>query len=439
MATTFVAEALFAHLQARLTTSPVPRWVAGACAVGAVFSKESAVLLPVACFAFDRWACPRGPGRGALREVALLGGVSAACVFALWRISPQVAGEAYALSASPAHWLANLFTYGAWLVRVWDPIRDRSATVQPGLFGWGAVVFAAWTLLAFRERAERARPITTGLAVFLLMIAPVIPLAQHSYLYYMLTPLVGVCLAAAGLFAHVDRRLPAPAANLVLVLLGSAYVGNEAVQVHARATLAFGGIVVDRVSRESGLVRNSIGDLRAAGVSGDTVVLPAPFRQVAVNATEGVVDSSGSGFSRAAYIPLVSALREGRVIPLYLPDVTVLGMGDRLPREWGRARAFVFDNDGHLAGIGRGATALDSLSVDFMEAKRWTEVRDASTRLIELGHDGPEVRWRLGAALARLGDERGGLEQANLLLSRWPDSPRARLIRENANRARMRP
>ena len=182
----------------------------------------------------------------------------------------------------------------------------------------------------------------------------------------MLTPLVGVCLAAAGLFAHVDRRLPAPAANLVLVLLGSAYVGNEAVQVHARATLAFGGIVVG--SREPGeragpeLDRGSSGGRRELG---DTVVPLAPFRQLAVNATEGVVDSSGSGFSRAAYIPLVSALREGPCDPA-LPAGRHRARHGRSPAEGvGRARAFVFDNDGHLAGIGRGATALDSLSVDF--------------------------------------------------------------------------
>ena len=110
-------------------------------------------------------------------------------------------------------------------------------------------------------------------------------------------------------------------------------------------------------------------------------------------------------------------------------------MGDSVPLEWERARVFRFENDGSLADLGRGAAALDSLASDYLAYERWGEARRALERVIELGSDGPEVRWRLGRALSQLGDDAGGFEQARLLLARWPDSRPARLLRVNAARA----
>jgi hypothetical protein len=219
----------------------------------------------------------------------------------------------------------------------------------------------------------------------------------------------------------------------VLALLLAAFVANEAWQVRTRATLAGGGIVIDRVARESGLLRRSLSDLRAAHVEpGDTIALVNPDPQRSVDAANAVVRPAGSGFGEHAYIPLVSAWRGGRALPLFLPGVTVLGMGDGVPPAWERARVFRFENDGRLFDIGRGATALDSLASDYLAGERWLDARVALERLIALGHDGPEVRWRLGSALAHLGDDAGGYAQARLLLERWPESPRARLLRENA-------
>jgi len=438
MATFFVAATLVGHLASRKSDRRGSRWIAGACAAGAVLSKESAVLLPVACLAFDRLACPRGPGRGALREIAVFGGSTALAIAALWVVSPHVAGEAYAMTASPAAMLANLLTYGAWLVRLLDPIRDRSATPQPELVAWGAGALLAWGALAARERWREHRLALVGLAIFLLLLAPVIPLVHHTYLYYMLAPLTGACLAAGAAWRYASGRLAPGLATSLLVVLCAAYVANEAVQVRARMQLSFGDIVVDRVAREARLVQNTIGDLRSAGVTRDTIALVSPFPQRAVNATAGTMDSTATTFSETAYIPLVGALRGGRVIPLYLPRVTVLGVGTRFPREWERARVFRFDNDGHLADLGRGAPALDSLSRDYIDGGRWDEARGTLERLIESGHDGPEVRWRLGAALAALGEEQASIEQAQVLLARWPDSERAKLLRANATRAGMR-
>ena len=437
MAAAFALGTLTLHLECRRRTRPALAWLAGACAACAVCSKESVLLLPLAIFAFDRLAPASGAaGRGAFREIAWMGGLAGVAVIVGWIASPNVAGEAYALSRSPAAWLTNLFTYGAWLARLADPIRDRNAVPDASLLPWGLAVFAAWGVAAWRDRAQPSRPVTAGLAWFVLLLAPVVPLAGHSYLYYLVVPLAGAELATAVVLARLGARAGGAVSVGVLAMALAAYVGNEAFQVHQRQHLTGGEIIVDRVARESSLLRRALASLERAHVAaGDTLVLVNPYPRLSVDPAHGVVRPAGSGFGEHAYVPLVGALREGRALQLFLSGVTVLGMGDGVPPAWERAHVFRFDNDGTLEDLGRGVAALDSLASAYVAGERWSDARATLERLIGLGADGPEVRWRLGSALAHLGDDAGGFTQAQLLMERWPDSPRARQLRENAARA----
>ena len=440
MASAFALGTLALHLECRLRRRPGLAWLAGACAACALFSKESVLLLPVAVFAFDRLVPVRGEGRGALREIAWLGGLAGAAVVGAWIVSPHVAGEAYAIASSPAAIVTNLATYGAWLVRLADPFRDRNAVPDPALLPWGLAVMAAWAWAMWSERQRPSRPVTAGFTWFALLLAPVLPLASHSYLYYLVVPLAGFSLSASVLLRRLAGRTPAPASGGVLALLLAGYVGNETFQVHLRRTQTGGEILVDRVARESSLLRNTLADLRRAHVTaGDSIVLVNPYPQLSVDPSRNVVRPAGSGFGEHAYIPLVGALHGGPALALFIPGVTVLGMGDGVPPAWERARVFRFENDGRLVDLGRGAAALDSLATDYIAGERWPDARRVLEHLIELGHDGPEVRWRLGNALARLGDDAGGYAQARLLMERWPESPRARMLRENAARTAAAP
>lgn len=432
MAAAFALGALVLHLECRLAHRPALAWLAGLAAVAAVLSKESALLLPFAILAFDQLVPVRGEGRGAMREVGTLGTLVAVAVLVAYLLAPHVAGEAYALSRSPGDWFFNALTYAAWLVRITDPIRDRLALPDAGLAPWGSLVIAAALFAAWTERGRASRPVTAGLAWCALLLAPVVPLVRHTHLYYLVTPFAGIALAVGALAARFTARLPARHALLAIVLPLVAWVANEALQIRARRTFATGEIVVDRVARESALLRNTLAGLRAANVAaGDTIALINPFPPRA----PGVVRPAGEGFSEHAYIPLVAALRGGPALALFRPDVTLLGMGDGIPRAWERARVFRFANDGRLTDLGRGAAALDSLASDYLEGQRFDEARLALERTIALGGDGPEVRWRLGKALASLGDDAGGFAQAQIIMERWPDSPRARQLRENAQRA----
>jgi len=425
MAAAFALGALTLHLECRRRTSARLAWLAGACAIGAVASKESTLLLPVAVWAFDALGLAPGEGRGARREIALCGGAAAIAVVAAYVAAPHLAGEAYALDFSPRGVGANLLTYGAWLVRVLDPIRDRTAAAQPRLAPWGLALFAAWAAAAWAERRRASRPVTAGLAWFLLFLAPVAPLARHTYLYYLVVPFAGAALAAGALLARGAARLPAPAGPWALALLLGAGVANDARQLKARVSLQVGGVRVDRVARESGMVRNALADLAAAHVAaGDTIALVNPFPILAYDPTTGRGHAAGPN----SYLPVVAALRHGAALRLFLPGVTVLGMGDDIPPAWARARVFRYDNDGRLYDQGRGVVALDSLATDYLLGERFAEARATLARVIAQGSDGPELRWRLVCALSGLGQDSAAVTEARRLVARWPDSPRARKL-----------
>jgi hypothetical protein len=438
LATSFVLAAFALHLRARQVHAPALAWLAGACAVLAVLSKESSLLAPVVVALADRLCPVRGEGRGAVREVALLGGLAGAAAIAAYVASPHVGGEAYAIAWNPAVWVRNLGTYLAWTVQLADPVRDRVATASPSHLPVAAAVAAALALLAWLERRDPLRPVRTGMAWALLLLAPVLLLERQAYLYYLLLPWAGLVWAAAAALGRLADRVAGAGAGAagLLAVVAVGFTANESLQLHARRTLAVNGMKVDRIAREGELVRNGIGGLRRAAVAaGDTVLFVNPFPPLSMDASRGTVRGEDAAVSRFAYIPFVAAMRQGAVVPLFLPGVSVRGCRDAVLPEDERARVFQFDNDGTLTELGRGADALLALSEAYLIGERWGHAQRTLERLIVLGHDSDEVRWRLGRAFGMQGDDAGALREAQELLRRWPDSPRARALRENAARA----
>lgn len=403
MAGAFALGALALHLECRAVSSARAAWFAGACAVGAVMSKESALLLPLAIAGADACVAKGATGRGALAQVVGLGVGVAAAVLVAWGLAPHVAGEAYAMSLSPYDALVNLSTYAAWLVRMSDPVRDRLALPDAALLLPGLAVLLVWAAGVWFERRSDSRPITAGLLWFVLMLLPVLPLQRHTHLYYLVVPFAGVALAAGAVLGRLTQRVGQAAGTVLVVLLLSGYVAVEATQSRARASERGGGVLVDRVARESGLIRNALASLREAKVvPGDTIVIINPYPLLGVDPSRSEVSGPGGGFGSHAYIPLVAALREGRALPLLMPGVTVLGMGDGVPPEWMRARVFQFDNEGGLADLGRGTAALDTVATAYLEGSRWADADAALSRLAAAGVDTPWLRERWSYARSRL-------------------------------------
>lgn len=435
LAAAFALAALAIHLECRMRARPWLAPIAGLSVAAAVLSKESALLAPLAIGLFDRLVPANGEGRGALREVLVAGAIAAAAAIGVYIVSPHVGGEAYAISWNPATWLANLGSYGAWLVMLTDPIRDRVSQTDPLLLVPGLTVMLAWAAAAAFERRARSRVVTAGLAWFVLLLAPVLLLTHHTHLYYLVLPWAGASLALAVLLARLAARLDSRAgAAVVLVLLG-AFTANEAVRIRERQQLSVSGLRMDRIARESVILRNAVRDLRRLGLApGDSIAFVNPYPYLSMDASRGTVNESATSVSPYAYIPFVLATREGRALTLFVDGPVVAGVSDGVKREWEGVRILRYDNDGSLTDLGKGAEALFALSDDYLRGERWRYAQLALERVIELGRDDAEVRWRLGRAVGQLGDEQGAMENARMILDRWPDSPRAQSLRENAAR-----
>jgi hypothetical protein len=166
--------------------------------------------------------------------------------------------------------LDNLLSYLGWTARIGLPwVRSFGDAVEPGVFPDGIALAAAW-LLGCAVPALRARGWVEGGVLWLLLILPVLPLAHHTYHYYLYSPLTGaaLCVAAAAdaTAAWISRRFAArrTIAATVVAALAAVVAVNGALLVHHIEMYPFvdpelrSDPTVDRAR----IARNVITDLR---------------------------------------------------------------------------------------------------------------------------------------------------------------------------------
>jgi hypothetical protein len=347
------------HLEAD-ARGPAWRWAAALVAAGAMLSKETAVAW--ALLVALREACRRGPARERLGAVAPAVAVTAAfaLVLALRLHSALDPRMAYAHTLAPAFLLRNLATYAAWAVAVHQPIRDAVATADPGAWRAALVVALAWLLAAWRlPRGPRAA-FLAGSAWWLAFLLPVLPLAHHTYLYYLYVPSVGGALALAAVGSALAR--PGPAARLRRWLLGAALLALVVVEARnagARATATRDHLPVDRQVRDATLLRHAIGDLRRARLPAGTrvgFVNPVPGR--AVDLVGDRAPYAAGAAERRSYVPLEAALRGGETLRLFLPQLACAGFAPTIPAGWDDVECFLYEQRGWLRRWGHGRAAL---------------------------------------------------------------------------------
>jgi len=172
-----------------------------------LLSKESSILLPVAiAFGFLT-----RPTERASRRVLAIGGGAIALVYAAYFVSADVFGVRTGLAGNAAYALAgplevgrNLLTYLGWTANLLLPtVRGVGDAVDPGVFAWGAALALLW-LSGFAWPALRERGWGAAGLAYLLLLAPVLGLRNHTYHYYLYAPLIA---AGAGAAALVDALL----------------------------------------------------------------------------------------------------------------------------------------------------------------------------------------------------------------------------------------
>ena len=182
-----------------VTARGFARWLAPLAYAASLLCKESTILLPfvaAAVVVFEPGRPGAEPGRAPRRDVVFaLFAVAALYVFAVyaggsWGGLGTSADHSAAYSFGPGwHMVANLLTYFGWVTNVLLPFVDEfSDRVDPDMFLPGGLLLVA-ALLGTFSAGLRARGWLIALVAVAAMLAPVLALRNHTYHYYLYTPL----------------------------------------------------------------------------------------------------------------------------------------------------------------------------------------------------------------------------------------------------------
>ena len=90
---------------------------------------------------------------------------------------------------------------------------------------------------------------------------------------------------------------------------------------------------------------------------------------------------------------------------------------------------FLFDNDGSLEPLGRGASAHTRLGQLMIDLQRPIEAEVLLRRAVLLGDESAETEYLLMIAIGSQGRMTEGYHAAREFRARWPQSPHAGIIR----------
>ncbi len=283
---------LFALLALHAERARGPRrWLALPWLALALLTRETAVAVPLLVLATRAWERSLSP-----RDPVPIAMVALAAAYAAWLAALDVFGVRGGSAAASAyhmaiggHMIGNLLSYAGWAVNAFAAtVRGFSDAIDPDVFAWGWAALALWSLGAWRPALRRGGWILGG-AWFVIALLPVLPLAHHTYHYYLYGPLLGVswCIAAAwsavaGPGAARSATGPGPSAGarpagraplVALAAVAALWTWNGAVLVHSIETHPFvDGLRADATVDRALIAQRALADLSAAGLPDGTVL-----------------------------------------------------------------------------------------------------------------------------------------------------------------------
>ncbi|MGD1048193.1 MAG: glycosyltransferase family 39 protein [Candidatus Krumholzibacteriaceae bacterium] len=312
-------------------------------------------------------------------------------------LAPRPAGNPYE-SAFGANILWNLLTYTAWLFRFWDYFPDRSPRYDAALAGWGLVVPALVCLAAWR--APRARKaIGAAIVVFILLVAPVLPLVRHSYLYYLYLPLIPFWLLAGAYVGNLSRRRVSTLILAAFVLLS--FVNGTR---HRRARI-MEGVPEDPILRYAAVARNAVDSFRTEGeiARGDYLILK-PLSATTIDLDRGPRGARAS--ERERFTLVEAALLGGKALRLFFPAMQRICFEDRsgpVPG-WQNMHLYLTYGPGMMKSLGYGETGRMFFTTKCIEKGMDEQAKRELVIMLELHPDDPALIGMLGETARRLGD-----------------------------------
>jgi hypothetical protein len=426
MACVLLLGATLVHLEGRRRSLTALCWAAAVLAASATLAKETAIVWPVAVAVLE-W-------RGGLfrpRWRALLPSVVAGFGMGTWlaftrHLPGSDALDPYGVAVSPMHLVSNLLTYARWCVALWDPLRDSIAAMDPGAWRVGLIVVFG-TVVAVRHQWLRPQhPLEVGVAWWCAFLVPVLPLAHHTYLYYLYIPWAGGAVAlAVGVAGLLDRYPPRVAVWIgCAALAGFGLVEGHNAAVRERATID--ALPADRTLREATLLGHALPALRASGLAPGTAIgFVNPIPGPRFDLMSGAPTRSGDQATRTSYMPLEAVLRGGEALRFFAPGLIYRGFATTIPPGWDDVECFLYEQRGWLRPWGHGQDALRNQAALQASKGRWAEAESSFVRVRTLGDTLPQVLCGQAVALYRLRRTREADALVDTFERRWPHDRRA--------------
>ncbi len=393
--------------------------------------KEVGVLFPAVLFLMA-WA--RGGWRArVVKELGLHFVISAgALVLILIQSSKVAQGGAYETGITTGLF-HNLATYVLWTADVLSPFKDRVAAIDYDAWKPALVIAVAVLTYLVISRGKQVRMQWAALGWCALVIAPVLPLLRHTYLYYLYPAAPGVAmllgLAGRRLTGFLNHRYPAWGDRAGWAVTLSATAGLCLLGVHnvrARETTYIREDIKlphDHVLRSAVIAGNAAATLAEQPLpEGADLLLINPLQTIAFDATEGRAKEQLMTGSRIE----PKALRYGLVLKLLRPDLGSIVFADRMEAKWEDRDTIFYDPLGRLSYIGAGSEALANLALLHMRVRNpdLEEAMRLSSRAIRLSPSNPTANLAYGIALFKSGSDSLGREYIQEAASLTPSSAR---------------
>ena len=434
LACALLLAATLLHLEGRRRDRALWLWTAAATAVFPALAKESPAAWPLVVFSLE---CRRGLQWRAITPALVAGTVTVLWFAVVTQASWLGPASSYALTFVPAHLAFNLATYLRWCVEPGAPMRDIVAAVNPSSWPAALAVAIAITAAIRWERHRSSHPIEFGVSWLLAFLLPALPLAHHTYLYYLYIPWVGGSIAAAAAGAALARAsetpgnwrsLPAKPVTLVALSALALFVLVEDRGVRLRERLTFDALPADPTLRESTLLRHALTGLRAASLPpGIPVGFVNPVPRPAFE-LPGPFNNPGDIIERREYVPLEAALRGGRALQLFVPGLVDSGFAVTIPAGWERVECFLYEQRGWLRYWGHGQEAFMRQGEFQAASERWASAESSFARVRALGDTMPTAICGQAVALVRLGRAHYAAALVDTFRHRWPSDARAQLL-----------
>jgi hypothetical protein len=323
------------------------RWFAVPAFALAILAKESALPLPLAWLALSMaWPVPgaRRPWRDPVWIACAVLGVAFAVYARTVAHGAAVGGDVYALS--PGAVLGNVLTYDGWLANRWlGSVRSVMEHVDPAYFAWGVGVNVVWVAGAFVPALRRSGWVAAGLA-WVAMLAPVLPLATHTYHYYMVAALPAAGLMLAALATAALPSTPPRASWLAAGILAAfmAWDGQALVWKIEHMPLKEEGSRSDPTLDRALIAAHALEDLGRIGFPPHTRLAFWSPQSQAMSAREGAVPEQEGYYESNVR----AALLDGLAVRVMTPGVDSVRFVRAFNAADAGARWVVYRYDGRL-------------------------------------------------------------------------------------------